>query len=93
MNETDTKDRLPEDNITEVNTGERKSGPPPKPVPGGSPASGKPGSNWRWIAAFFVLTFLVNVLATFFTSSNKVQIEYSQFVKLVESGSVETVQI
>ncbi len=93
MSETDTKDKRPEDNITEVNTGERRSGPPPKPAPGGAPANGRPDSSWRWIAAFFVLTFLFNVLTTFLMSGNKVQIEYSQFVELVKSGSVKTVQI
>jgi cell division protease FtsH len=93
MSQTNDDGKKPENKPIETNPGANKNIPPKTPGPGGTPTSRKPDSSWRWIAAFFVLTFLVNVLTTFFTSSNKVQIEYSQFVKLVESGSVKTVQI
>ena len=48
--------------------------------------------------AFFLLIGLImslamNILFAYIASSQKVQIEYGQFVKLVESGSVEKVQI
>ncbi|MDL2287841.1 ATP-dependent zinc metalloprotease FtsH [Oscillospiraceae bacterium OttesenSCG-928-F05] len=40
-----------------------------------------------------VITFLFNIIWSTILASNKVQIEYSQFVRLVENGAVETVQI
>ncbi len=77
----------------ETNPAGKKTTPPGTPGSGGAPVGGRPGTPWRWIAAFFVLTFLFNIVISLFTANNKVQIEYSQFVKLVESGSVKTVQI
>ena len=93
MSQTNDDGKNSENKPIETNPSANKNIPPKAPGHGGTPTSGRPDSSWRWIAAFFVLTFLVNLITTFFISSNKVQIEYSQFVKLVESGSVKTVQI
>jgi cell division protease FtsH len=94
MNEMSAGERQPEDNLSEVNPTEHRNNPiPTPPSGGGSPTSGKPGNSWRWIAAFFVLTFVFNLVTALMSTRNNVQIEYSQFVRLVESGNVGTVQI
>ncbi|NLG24173.1 MAG: AAA family ATPase, partial [Clostridiales bacterium] len=67
--------------------------PPRRPPRGGASAGGDPGRSGRWIAVFFVLTFLFNVVGALMAANSRGQIEYSQFVRLVESGSVRTVQI
>lgn len=59
----------------------------------GNGMPGKPGFPFRWLIIMFVITFAINFLFTMFTADSKVQIEYSQFVKLVESGNVSQVQI
>ncbi|WP_043922609.1 ATP-dependent zinc metalloprotease FtsH [Leadbettera azotonutricia] len=61
---------------------------------GGSPASGpkKPGII-NILLVGIVIIFLLNTFVGSFTASKKVQIEYGQFVELVESGAVRQVQI
>ncbi len=54
---------------------------------------GKPKNPLQWVVLFFVLTFAMNLLSMLFSSNNKIQIGYNQFVALVESGSVALVQI
>ncbi|ULQ59953.1 ATP-dependent zinc metalloprotease FtsH [Brucepastera parasyntrophica] len=56
------------------------------------PEKGKP--NFLTIILIgFVITFFLNILVSIMLPSRKTQIEYSQFVKLVESGVVQQVQI
>ncbi|MEA4899282.1 MAG: ATP-dependent zinc metalloprotease FtsH [Eubacteriales bacterium] len=93
MGEAHSGDRQPKDNLTEMNTGDRKNTLPQRQGPGSPPAGGQPGRSGRWIAAFFLLTFLFNILSMSFITNGRVPIEYSQFVRLVESGNVKTVRI
>ncbi len=60
---------------------------------GGTPTGGKQRNPLSWVAIFFAVTFALNLLTALFSSNSKVQIEYNQFVRLVESGSVDKVQI
>lgn len=46
-----------------------------------------------FLIAGLVMSLVMNVLFSYIALSRKVQIEYGQFIKLVESGNVEKVQI
>ncbi|MDR2932474.1 MAG: ATP-dependent zinc metalloprotease FtsH [Oscillospiraceae bacterium] len=58
--------------------------------------NGKPqgGLNiFHFLIAGFIITFILNMVFSSMSSNRKVQIEYSQFIALVESGSVKQVQL
>ena len=46
-----------------------------------------------FLIAGLIMSLAMNILFSYIASSRKVQIEYGQFIKLVESGNVEKVQI
>lgn len=58
------------------------------------PIKGSPPPNFfNFLLVGFIITFLMNSLLNSITANKKVQIDYSQFIHLVESGNVERVQI
>lgn len=65
------------------------------PGRGGGPPAGRPPKKFN-IFNMLIVIFLINFLLNFLFASNVVtglQIEYSQFIRLVESGNVDRVQI
>ena len=73
-----------------MNTNQPGNGSPPEQPdkkPGGSP------NIFHFLIVGFIVTFLINMLFSSMMSNNKTQIAYNQFIQLVESGNVSTVQI
>ncbi len=92
--QNNTPPDLPDDNAPlKMNGQGPQNGQGPSGQPGGSPTGGKQRNPFQWVIIFFAITFILNVVTALFSSSNKVQIEYSVFVKLVESGNVKTVEL
>ncbi|GHU98056.1 ATP-dependent zinc metalloprotease FtsH [Spirochaetia bacterium] len=62
--------------------------------PGGphSPVKGSPNM-FNFLIVAVVITFVLNIFITNMNAGKKVQIEYGQFIQLVESGAVEQVRI
>ena len=54
---------------------------------------GAPFNMFNFLIVGIILTFLLNTVISSFTASSKIIIEYSQFIRLVESGYVGQVQI
>ena len=81
-------------NLNQANPNQNSSGNQPKGSGGGPPAGNSPKkfNIFNIIMATFLITFFLNFL---FGSgiNNNPQIEYSQFIKLVESGNVGDAQI
>ena len=80
------------DNLNQINPSQA-GGMPPADKNGPS-AENTPKKNnlFNIITVIFLITFLINLVFTNNISSGS-QIEYSQFIRLVESGSVHQVQI
>jgi cell division protease FtsH len=62
--------------------------------PGGQDRPSKGGPNlFNFLIVGIVITFILNIFIGNMTSSRKVQIEYGQFIQLVEAGAVKQVRI
>lgn len=67
--------------------------PPTDPQQGNQPKGGMPSGIVNFLIISFILTLAINAFLASTLGDNKIQVEYSQFINLIERSSVNQVQI